>query len=481
MALPRFLVLRQEEFKEYLGYIRQNGEHDGFLSFMETKAMSPFARFEVEIAAGARANIGDLVHIRSCQNNRYWVRNTQTFIGGSKYWITATADKPEEDQSKESCTLFKFISVDPIATTVRIMHVQSGNYLCLWRLGMPQAHLNRCVTARYNVFDHNRRDIFTVIDWESLLFLPKYVAFKGDNDKYLCLRWIEGHPYMQFATEDIGDSTATFEIFVTHDGNFRIKPISSENFWRRSPNWIWADSNHGADTINPPPDTLFRPFKVDNHTIGLINLGNNNFCKRLTTEGKTNCLNASVPSVTREARLTVEEPVMTREIYDVRYILDYSRIYDERIIVASRSSATNRTQQTATLDVKLSYTETRTTTWKVMGSLKLGAKATFDVGLPLIFNGKIELSGEIQFGGEWGETTTETSVLEVVHKVVVPPMTRATVNLIATNGKCDVPFTFFQKDTLYNGKTVITEVQGGIFTGSNYYNFDFQTNEEKLQ
>ncbi|XP_052187878.1 uncharacterized protein LOC127798385 [Diospyros lotus] len=486
MALPRFIVLRSNEKNEYLGYIHENGESaDGYLSFSETQAISPYAKFEVERPASARAAIGDLVHLRSCENNKYWVRTKNRSITGNpkeENWITATADKPEEDQSKESCTLFKLISVDAVESTVRIMHVQSGCYLCLWRLSWdPAVVFGRCVLANYNVFDGNGRDIFTVIDWESLLILPKYVAFKGDNDHYLCLRWIEGHPYMQFATKDIGDSTVPCEIFVTHDGNVRIKPTSSEKFWRRSPNWIWADSDHGADTINPPLDTLFRPVKVDDRTIALLNLGNNNFCKRLTTEGKTSCLNAAVPSVTKEAQLIVEEPVMTREIYDVKYKLDYSRVYDESILVATRNTATNYSQQSTTLDVKLSYTETRTTTWKISSSLKLGAKATFDVGLPLIFNGKVELSGEVQFGGEWGKTTTSTSVVEVVHKAVVPPMTKVTVNLIATNGKCDVPFSFFQRDTLYNGKTVITEVQGGTFTGSNYYNFNFETKEEKLQ
>ncbi|XP_022719726.1 uncharacterized protein LOC111277573 [Durio zibethinus] len=453
LALPRYIVLKSNDKIDYLGYSHDDGESNGYIRFMETQAVSPYARFEVETAS-----TNGMVHIRSCQNNKYWVRTKNLSITGNpaeQYWITATTVKPEEDQSKESCTLFKPISVDPATNTVRIMHVQSGCYLCLWRFN--NQNFARCVLANYKVYDHNSLDIFTIIDWQSLVILPRYVAFKGDNGKYLCLRQIQGYPYLQFSTTDIGDSSVPCEVFNTNDGDVRIKTISSNKFWRRSPNWIWADSND----ISSNKDALFLPVIVNDTTIGLLNLGNNNFCKRLTTEGKTNCLNAAVPSVTKEAQLTVEEPVLTRDIYNVKYDLDNSRVYDERVLLVAKNSADNYTQQSSTLDVKLSYTDTKTSTWKTMFSLQLGMKTSFDIGLPLIFEGKVELSGEVQSATEWGETTTSTSIVEVVHKVTVPPMTKVTVHLIATNGKCDVPFTFMQRDTLYNGATVTTEVQGG--------------------
>ncbi|KAJ0980940.1 hypothetical protein J5N97_009195 [Dioscorea zingiberensis] len=197
-------------------------------------------------------------------------------------------------------------------------------------------------------------------------------------------------------------------------------------------------------------------------------------------EGKTSCLNAATPSVVNEAKLKVEEPVLTRSIDNVKYDLENSRVYDEMVLVVAKNSATNNTQQSANLDVKLSYTDYRTSTWKTMHSLKLAMKANMDFSLPLIAEGKIDLSGEVQSRVEWGSTTTTTTILEVVHKIVVAPMTKVTVNLLATNGKCDVPFTFTQRDTLYNGTTVTTEVQGGTYTSSNYYNIAFQTKEEKI-
>ncbi|TYI38351.1 hypothetical protein ES332_A02G020600v1, partial [Gossypium tomentosum] len=442
LPLPGFVVLQPIDKIDYLGYVHEGGDNDGYLRFMEPQAASPYAKFEVEFSGS-----NDFVHIRSCQNNKYWERKQILSISGG-YWVTATADKKEDDQSKESCTLFKVTSVDHAMNTVRIMHVQSGCYLCCWRWDSEK--YTRGMYSFYKTHDQNGFDIFKFIDWNSLLILPRFVAFKGYNNKYLCLHRVEWDlPYMQFSSDDIGDSTVALEVFLTDDGYVRIKPVCTDN------------------TNN-------------NKTIGLINFGNNAFCKSLTTEGKYDCLNVATYSLTKEARLIVEEPVLTREIYGVKYHLGNSRVYDEIVLIVAKNSASNFSNEPATFDVKLSYTDIKTTNWQNSFSLKLGTTATMDFKIPLIFEGKVEVSGEVQTGIEWGETTTTTTVVEVVYKVTVPPMTKVIVCVIATKGICDVPFSYMQRDTLYDGTSVTNEIEGGTYTGSNYYSTNFDTKEEAL-
>ncbi|MBA0681285.1 hypothetical protein Goari_023102 [Gossypium aridum] len=226
------------------------------------------------------------------------------------------------------------------------------------------------------------------------------------------------------------------EIFYMKNGDIRFKPVSSDKFWRRSPNWIWADSD---DTEGTDKDTLFRAFKVDNKTIALLNLGNNMFCKRLTDEGKTSCLNAAVPSITREAYLRVQEPVLSRTIYNFRYDTENARVYNEQVILVAKNSATNRTTQANTLDVKLSYTEISTSTWLAHFTLGLEAKVSFQVRVPFISKTGVEISSKYETGIEWGETTTTATIMEVNHQVHVPPMTKVTVYLMMSHGMCDVP------------------------------------------
>ncbi|KAJ0980938.1 hypothetical protein J5N97_009193 [Dioscorea zingiberensis] len=405
LDLPRFMVLSSNDRNDYMGYSRGKEGH-GYLAFVETQVVSPYAKFEVE-----RADEDGLVHIRSCQNNKYRSADQKCFHHwkhSRRSWITSTAKKPENDQSKESCTLFKPITVDAATNTFRIMHVQSGCYLCLWPL--DKGVFSRCVLANYKVFDDQKLDIFKTIDWNSLVILPKYLAFKGDNGQYLCLRQIERHPYLQFSSDDIGDPSCGIREFH----------------------------------YSGPEPSASSPLTTIKFGGGRIGFGQ----------------------------------ILTMALSDNNN--KDTLVYDEMVLVVAKNSATNNTQQSANLDVKLSYTDYRTSTWKTMHSLKLAMKANMDFSLPLIAEGKIDLSGEVQSRVEWGSTTTTTTILEVVHKIVVAPMTKVTVNLLATNGKCDVPFTFTQRDTLYNGTTVTTEVQGGTYTGSNYYNIAFQTKEEKI-
>ncbi|KAK4275746.1 hypothetical protein QN277_018777 [Acacia crassicarpa] len=284
MSLSRFVVLKSNYNKKYLRYIHEDVKVQEFLQFSGGEVVSPYVKFEVEMAKSGNG----LVHIRCCYNNKYWVRERQ-----DGWWILARADKPEEDQSKWSCTLFKPIYVDADAKTVRFLHVQLNHYACLWMA--VAAPFTTYLFAGSKDPNKDSHDIYTIIDWESLLIMPKHVAFKGDNGQYLSAHLIEEHQYLQFASNDVGDLAVGNEIFTTSDGSIRIKSNYFGKFWRRSlTNWILANSD---DTTNNNFDMLFSPIKVDNNIIALRNLGNNYFYKRLTAEGKIDCLNARVSTI----------------------------------------------------------------------------------------------------------------------------------------------------------------------------------------
>ncbi|MBA0764646.1 hypothetical protein Gotri_013971 [Gossypium trilobum] len=417
LTLPKFIVLKPSDNNGYLSYIREGENNLGFLKFFETQAVSPYAKFEVEIF-----DTNGLVHIRSCQNNKYWQRTKIGSIArvpSGQHWITATTRNKEEDQSKETCTLFKFIPVDHATGTVRIVHVQSGFNLCLW-LGSDLI-LNRCLLENYREFDSNGFDIFSSVD--------------------------------SFSANDIGDSTVACEAFVTDDGKVDIKSICARKFWLADLKWIWV----GYDDPSNNDGTTFRPVKVDDNIIGLSNLGNKNFCTILTGQNNVEWLSPAVPTITKEAKQTVEEPVLTRDIYDVKYDLGNSRVYDETTFIIAKNFASNYTHEPTHMDMKLSYTNIKTSTWKSNFSLKLTVEAKMEFNVPLISQGNIEMSGEFHSDVKWEETKESKTLVDVVHKIVVPAMTKVTVNPIET------------------------KVQGATYTGSNYYSIHFETEETKLE
>ncbi|KAA8544859.1 hypothetical protein F0562_019746 [Nyssa sinensis] len=463
MALPKFIGLKSNYNDKYLRYVMEDVEVHGFHKFSGEEVVSPYTKYEVEMAKSGNG----LVNIKCCYNHKYWVRWSQ-----KHHWIVAGADEPEEDQSKWSCTLFEPVYVD--AKTVRFRHVQLRHYACLWRLSQGNVY-DYCLFAGSEKPNNEQRDVYTIIDLESLFILPKHVAFVGDNERYLSAYLSDNQPYLQFSSDDNTDPKVGNEVFTTRDGSVRIKSNHFGKFWRLSPSWIWADSD---DTTNNNPDTLFWPVKADNQMVALRNLGNNNFCKRLTSS-KISCLNAALSTITFEAELEIEELVLSRTINNVNYNLMDARIYNQSVLTMANGDAINQTEGTRVVEVKLQYTEKRSKTWNSSISLKLRVTTSIETGIPLIAQGKI-ISGEFTGEYQWGKTEEWETVVETVYKVTVPPMTVVKVSLLATKGSCDVPFSYSQRDTLMNGQEITSTMDDGVFTGVNYFNFKYETKQEKL-
>ncbi|KAL7170616.1 hypothetical protein ACSBR2_035488 [Camellia fascicularis] len=215
---------------------------------------------------------------------------------------------------------------------------------------------------------------------------------------------------------------------------------------------------------SPESDMLFWRTKVGNNVVSLHSLGNGKLCKILSSaNGKINCLSADVSTISTKVHL---------EIYNVNFRLGDARIYNRSILMLATEDAINRTQEPKIVDVKLSYSESKTRAWNSSVSLKLlGVKTTIQTTVPLIIaERKIELSESL------------TTDKENLYKVSVPPMTMVRVNLIATKASCDISFSYEQLDTttLTDTQQITETMDDGIYTGSNCFNFKYETEQEML-
>ncbi|EXB59941.1 hypothetical protein L484_013061 [Morus notabilis] len=471
--LPRFVVLKSVNNGKYLSKISneestKKGLQATFLKFHGEEIASPFAKFEVETA---KKN-PEFVHIRCCHNNKYLVRLLGEGSSSRSLWIVAAANKSQEDVDVLSCTMFKPVQSDE--NHFRFLHVESGRYA---RLSKEKEPYTDGLLAGSSSIDTDLQDVYKVFDWESLVVFPKIVAFKL-GDKYLSHRWIEGYPYLQFVSTDSGDQTIANEISTFGDGFVRIRSLSTGNFWRRSPNWIWADS---TDSTGSDSNTLFLPIKLADNVVALRNLGNNCICKSLTTEGKTDCLNAAVHNIINDAKLEVEESVLSRSIYNINFRRDEGRVYNLKVIEKGHSEADNYTNVENTVSLKFSYKKTSASTIGGSVSLKLGVKTPLQIAaIPLIVEGKVEISGEVTTAVQWGKTEAVETVTETTYSAKVPPMTKTIVTLTGTEGMCDVPFSYTQRDILHNGDPRIQNMDDGIYTGINMFGFKFDSHQQKL-
>ena len=185
----------------------------------------------------------------------------------------------------------------------RLLHVQLEMYACVPSCSGPTSMAGAAILSTLNGDEGDVITTFTAHDLSQQFVLPRHLAFRGDNGMYLRTRTFERHAYLQFSGRAVGDEAVANTVCTNDDGTFRVISNNVGKFWRRSPNWIWADSD---DTTDDNLDTVFRAVRFGD-VFALQNLGNGWYCTRLTTEGKTSCLNASVPSINKWAHLQLEE------------------------------------------------------------------------------------------------------------------------------------------------------------------------------
>ncbi|KAM6595034.1 hypothetical protein CsatA_002737 [Cannabis sativa] len=475
--LPRFVVIKSKDLGKYLKRVskeesKKKGVPDTFLNFLGDDITSRYIKFEVVTAE----KNGELVHIKCCHNNKY------LSVDESDMSIEATALEPMEEDGPTS-TMFKPIKQQQEEEYFQFLHPSIGLYVCISPPNeyYPAEDYGLCL-GEISTFKYN---VFKILDWESLVLFPKtvHVAFKvpgKDNHNYLCSSKIMDYQTLQYnIPKDIGDVRISNEISTSGDGYVRIKNISSGMYWMTSlTSWILSESR---DNTGQDKDTLFWPVKLADNIIALRALKNSNFCQSVSSDVFFDCLNAHAPTITNEVKLEVVENIISKSISRVEFHKDEAKVYNLNVVQKGYASADNYENEENEVSLKFSYQKTSSSNFGSSHSLKLGSKTTLDVDfIPFIAEKGIEFSVDYSYKHHWEETTTTETLAEAIYTAKVPGKTKVKVTLVATQGMCDVPFSYTQRDILYDGKVLIRNMDDGVYKGVNMFNFEFRSEYETL-
>lgn len=457
--LAECIAFKSKQNGKYVGYMREYKGVNKVLRISEEDTFNPYTRFHAEPSIN---HSGHYYHIRSYYNNKYWVARQVN----KAWYLFVDANKPEEDLSNPSCTLFRVELHD--GNNCEIFHAKLNGGGCI--VPTTENTLDGCLLVGN---ENNSTFMFELNSMATALMLPKHVAFKGDNNRYLHVVWGGHHPFLQFSTDDIHKESAGNIIHTNADGTIRIWNKECGKFWRNSICWIWPDTDDSTQS-----DTLFLPVKFGQF-VALKSLLNNKFCKRLTADGWWDNLNAGTGTITREAQLLVEETVGSREISSVEYHLEDARIYDEKVILTVTTTDINKTSTTQKHQIPIEYSYTDQSTWGSSSTWKVGASVTGSIGIPKI---GADLSVTIETGYEssktWGHTYEEVVKTSYIFDKEVPPGKRVVVNVKATKGLCDIPFSYVQEDVLSDGSVVRQRFDDGLYRGATYFSVTRDAIEE---
>ncbi|KAM6595206.1 hypothetical protein CsatA_005730 [Cannabis sativa] len=473
---PRFVVMKDYVCADKKSiYLRQISKEESIAKGVpptslingEQDISSPLLKFEF---ISAKKNPKG-VHIRCCNNNKFLKIEVKKDAAHDDPWfIFASSEDPiEEDSPEQPCTWFEIKEHPNMPENYCFTHVASNRIVV-------QDYDSNLLYASSKYYEY-----FRFLDWESLVIFPKNntLAFLGENNKYLSPNG-DNH-VMLFNKDAVTDDSVTHQIFSVYDGYIRIKNNSTGKFFRlEENNWIRASSD---DPSANDDNTLFWPVKVTDNTVALLVKASEprRFAKLYTNEYE-NGLSAIDPEISSFAKLVVVDTVGSRSIYGIEFRPDEGRIYNVQALEKAHASAQNYDKEKEnTLTLTFSYKTSRSTTYSVSGSLKIGVHTSLEVSeIPLVAKESIGFSYEFTTTIGWETTKTVETATESTYTVIVPPKSRTTVTLLATQGMCDVPFSYTQRDILRDGSVIIHKLNDGIFTGLNTFNMDFIAESEPL-
>ncbi|KAI3898340.1 hypothetical protein MKX03_033571 [Papaver bracteatum] len=468
--LPRYIIFQSTQNHRYL-HLNKANSNVSPLHFHGDYSYGLETRFEVVPATKEKLDneCNQLVHIRSMHNNKFWekTRNSNTD------WITATAEKTDDNPASASCTLFQaeHLGHDRASNSdifnVILRHKNTGYYVI--------ASYDETMYSGLKL-DAQKPDVFSkFLDWQSVVMLPDRIRIKGDNGNYLRAYPQDG--FLGFDPNFSNEQVFEFEVSASRDGGIRIKSVQYGRYWVDDDmsDWVFRDADF---TTEHATNTVFIASEVGDNKISLRCLKNNYFCERFTAKFsgkmKENCLATRLDHSEERSRLIIEEPVFSRTIDNVIYHLTEARMYDEQVVSLDTHSHVNRdAKPVPPREWFLSSKETNKKQWTNSASLKTGVSASLTASVPKVVEGSIETSLETGISHGWGEGDEDSLEVGCAYTATMPARSGVKVSLIATKASYDVPFSYTQRDVLTNGRTKVYRKHDGLFKGHNAFNYKF--------
>ncbi|KAK9666905.1 hypothetical protein RND81_14G219800 [Saponaria officinalis] len=466
MSLPELVAFSIKDREQEVRYLSFTGPHRQLRFGIEEGVYSDTVSFTVEEAGSG------LVHLRSCYENKYWVK-----ASGNEPWLVATALEKVEDISKAECTVFR-TQFSPGNVFVNFVHAQSGFNVVVRPAHDAHAY-NLCV-------EHGPPTDFNFIRYSDFasVKLPRYIMFLDDYNRFLVT---DRHPTfirLAFGSRSLRDETAGFEIEYAKSGDVRVKSMWLGGLWgagQRSGEW------RTLLLLDPKPDDPNTLFEVSRSTpafaqyegVSLRCRGVNLVCVKmpgiddlgLLANVQPNdlvaCLRPWPPTKDGFRKVNIESfrhpwAYRSSEVYNWLIITNQTAVEEKHLFVEP--------------NIPMS---TRTTFRNTISNFQ-GPDSLF----PLVdlFSGQfpfVATSGELEFPdkptsilSKWGHEHHTSVNQRYEETIILPPQTRCTIIVHRKNIVYEIPFSYQQMDEFHWGGNVTQYLHEGTFRINQDYNIE---------
>ena len=221
---------------------------------------------------------------------------------------------------------------------------------------------------------------------------------------------------------------AVHEVIRLLDGNLALMNVNLQRYWRRSPNWIWADVDKLSDAVNDK-ECHFDVLKLSSTLLAFRSVANGKFLKRYEDYWKDMLCAIGDTINDPTTHLLVKEAVLSRNFFNIRYLLNLAEVSDVTPVLVGSGSMLNNTNLTTSLEVTVTLTQevSNSRTWSTSTTFTTSLTVGFSVGIPEVSStsGSVTVGTEKSYSSEMGTTTTTALSFQTTYLVNdVPPRTQ---------------------------------------------------------
>jgi hypothetical protein len=163
------------------------------------------------------------------------------------------------------------------------------------------------------------------------------------------------------------------------------------------------------------------------------------------------------------------DPVQSFEIERLDYDVDKSKVVQTRPHDLYRQELNNETSVEQTSSIGGSETLSESSGWTTKFGFKVGTKINFKTGIPIVAEGKIEVSAEVSSEFTWNGSTTRSKTWQYSAQAKVGPRSKVLAVVGVTVSDIIVPFTVKGEVVLRSGRRLRRELHG-TYDGTSSHN-----------
>lgn len=181
------------------------------------------------------------------------------------------------------------------------------------------------------------------------------------------------------------------------------------------------------------------------------------------------------------------DPVADFQIQHIEYDVANAQVLKSGPAELYRQTVTNNTHTDQTSTIEGSESVEETSGWSDSLGITIGVSTSFECGVPLVAEGKVDVSVEANNTYTWNGSETKSKAWSWSAPITVPPSSTASVIVSTTLSTIAVPYTLAGTVVFKSGVRMPGHIKG-LYTGTNshdltvtYATLDPQTNQIVVQ